>query len=388
MSTSSFDPISFLMKISPSMLNEYAEQHDITLNLKENWKSAENCAQTALNIIEKESEAKQGIFWMDIDDIESMSTQEACDYLLNELHEDGKSLDDETVEGFKCLCQQSMYFYIHHKDLFYATFDSYSIDVKQGWKGRKTVPVALEEFIDNIEDFKRALKSLYKKEYKGKKIKIRYDDKVDRVIFTAHIEDVFTTDTEFEKDKEVLNNKKPRKPVFPINFLYMPTEGVLQVKATGGQTRVQELQNIFIEHFLKADPKEFADISRFCFDKVQDIRNLTFPVSTQDGVESVTLKGLKIAHKETNTIHSIDITPQEGKVGVQQMLEELESMNIELEEFEMKKFKVKVVFRPTGKGRRRQVTAEITHPDGCNLKQRQIDAVVYRLLKKWGLVLF
>ncbi len=141
---------------------------------------------------------------MDIDDIESMSTQEACDYLLNELHENRKSLDDETVEGFKCLSQQSMYFYIHHKDLFYATFDSYSIDVKQGWKGRKTVSMPLKKFIDNIEDFKKALKSLYKKEYKGKKIKIRYDDKVDRVIFTAHIEDLFTTDTEFEKDKEVL----------------------------------------------------------------------------------------------------------------------------------------------------------------------------------------
>lgn len=56
-------------------------------------------------------------------------------------------------------------------------------------------------------------------------------------------------------------------------------------------------------------------------------------------------------------------------------------MNIELEEFEIKKFKGKVVFRPTSKGRRRQVTAEITNPDGCNLKQRQIDVVVYKLLK-------
>lgn len=376
------------MKISPAMLTDYAAQHDIDLSLKENWKNSEDYAQTALSLVEKESEAKQGIFWMDIDDIESMSTQEACEYLLNRLHEDGKSLDDETVEGFKCLCQQAMYFYIHHKDLFYETFDSYSIDVKQGWKGRKTVSLPLDKFIDNIEDFKKALKSLYKKEYKGKKIKIRYDDKGDRVIFTAHIEDVFTTDTEFEKDKEVLNNKKPRKPVFPINFLYMPDEGVLQVKAKGGKARIQELQNIFIEHFLKADPEEFADIPRFSFDKVQAIRVLTFPVATQDGVESVTLKGLKIAHKESHSIYSIDIVPAEGKVGVQQMLEELEAMNIELEEFEIKKFKVKVVFRPTSKGRRREVTAEITHPDGCNLKQRQIDVIVYKLLKKWELVLF
>lgn len=388
MSTSSSDPISFLMKISPPMLNEYGVAHGISLCLKENWKNAESYARAALSAIEQESEEKQGVFWMDIDDIESMSTKEACEYLLNRLHEDGKSLNEKTVEGFKCLPQQAMYFYLRHKDLFYETFDSYSIDVKQGWKGRKTVSMPLEKFIENIEDFKKALKSLYKREYKGKKIKIRYDDKGDRVIFTAHIEDVFTTDMAFEKDKEVLNNKKPRKPVFPINFLYMPDEGVLQVKSKGGKARVQELQNIFIEHFLKADPEEFANLSRFCFDKVQDIENLTFPVSIQDGIESVTLKGLKIVHRETNTIHSIDITPQEGKVGVQQMQEELEGMNIELEAFEIKKFKVKVVFRPKNKERKRQVTVEITDPDGCNLKQRRIDAIVYKLLKKWGLILF
>ena len=325
---------------------------------------------------------------MDFDDIDSMSTQEACEYLLNRLQGSGKSLGDETVEGFKSLCQQAMYFYLYHKDLFYETFDSYSIDVKQGWKGRKTVSIPLDKFIDNIEDFKKAIKSLYKKEYRGKKITIRYDDKGDRIIFTVHVEDVYTTDLGFDEEKEILNNKNPRKPVFPINFLYKPSEGILEVIAKGGKPRVQELQNIFIEHFLKADPEELADISRFCFDKVQDIKNLTFPVSTQDGVESVTLKGLKIAHKESHTVHSIDITPQEGKVGVQQMQDELESMNIELEEFEIKKFKVKVIFKPTDKGRRRQVTAEITHPDGCSLKQRQIDGVVYKLLKKWGIVLF
>lgn len=376
------------MKTSPKMVVDHAKQYGIILNLKDDWNNWAEYAEHILNLIEKEPKEKQGEFLMDFDDIDSMSTQEACEYLLNRLQGSGKSLGDETVEGFKSLCQQAMYFYLYHKDLFYETFDSYSIDVKQGWKGRKTVSIPLDKFIDNIEDFKKAIKSLYKKEYRGKKITIRYDDKGDRIIFTVHVEDVYTTDLGFDEEKEILNNKNPRKPVFPINFLYKPSEGILEVIAKGGKPRVQELQNIFIEHFLKADPEELADISRFCFDKVQDIKNLTFPVSTQDGVESVTLKGLKIAHKESHTVHSIDITPQEGKVGVQQMQDELESMNIELEEFEIKKFKVKVIFKPTDKGRRRQVTAEITHPDGCSLKQRQIDGVVYKLLKKWGIVLF
>jgi len=388
MSTSSFDPISFLMKISPSMLVEYAKQHDITLELEDECQNWEQYANHALALIEKEPETKQGNFWMDIDDIDSMSTQEACEYLTNKLHEKGIPLDEETVEGFKRLNQRAMYFYLHHKELFYATFDDYSLDTKQGWKGRKTVSKSLGQFIKNIEDFKKALKQLYKKEYKGKKVTVRYVDKVDRVIFTAHVEDVYTTDTEFEKGSESLNNKKPRKPVFPLNFLYRYEEGVLEVKAQGGQTRVKELQNLFIEHFLKADPDEFSKVLRFSFDKVQDLAALTFPVSIEDGTESITLTGLKIVNKKSDSTLALDIVPKGGKTGVVQILEELEAMNIKLEDFDIRKFKVQVIFKPVGRDKKRQVTAEITHPDGCTLKQRQIDVTVYKLLKQWGLVLF
>lgn len=388
MSTSSFDPVSFLMKISPPMLKEYAKQHKIELEIKDEWKNWEQYAEHVLSLLEKESEEKQGNFWMDIDDIDSMSTKEACEYLTNKLYEKGEPLDEETVEGFKRLNQRAMYFYLHHKDLFYETFDSYSLDTKQGWKGRKTVSAPLKEFIKNAEDFKRELKKLYKREYKGKKINLRYTDKKDRVIFTAHIQDVFMTDTEFEKENEKLTNKRPRKPVFPINFLYKPEDGVLEVKAKGGKERVKELQDIFIKYFLKGDPNTNAKMLRFAFDKVQDLSTLAFPVSVEDNVESVILKGLKIVHKETHLTLSIDIIPHAGKVGVQQMQEELDEMGIELEEFEIKKFKIKVVFKSVNQKRKRTVTTEITYPDGCNLKQRAIDVTVYKLLKKWGLVLF
>ena len=104
------------MKISPPMLVEYAKRHDISLTLKDHWENWEQYAQHALSLIEKESEEKQGNFWMDIDDIDSMSTKEACEYLTSKLHEKGISLDEETVEGFKRLNQRAMYFYLHHKE--------------------------------------------------------------------------------------------------------------------------------------------------------------------------------------------------------------------------------------------------------------------------------
>jgi hypothetical protein len=375
------------MKISPSMLMEYGERHGIDLNLEEEWENIEKYALHVLGLLEKEPIGKQGDFWMDIDDIDSMSKKEACEYLCNKLHERGTPLSDQTFEEFKFVNQQAMYFYLHHKDLFYETFDSYSLDMKQGWRGRKTVAIPLKEFIDNIEDFKKALKELYSREYKGKKVKIRYTDKGDRVIFTAHIQDVYTTDIEFEQESENLNTKKPRKPVFPLNFLYRPAEGVLEVKAQGGKSRTKELQHIFIEDFLKADPSELAKLPRFDFDKVQSLAELDFPLTAQDKAESVTLKGLKLVNKENRVKITIYIDP-EDETGVEPMMEALEERRIDLNEFEVKQFKLKVLFKQGGKGRQRSVTTTITHPDGCNLKQREIDVIVYQLLKKWGLVFY
>ncbi len=369
------------------MLVEYAKFHGIDLKFENEAERGEAAARKTLALVEQQSGEIQGNFFMDLDDIDSMGKREICERISNHLQEINTPLDDDVVESLGHWKEWSLYFYLNHKDLFYKIFDSCTFDMKQGWKGRKTVSKPFAEVVNNIEDLKRELKKLYKREHKGNKIKIRHEDKGDRVIFPAHIQDAFTVDTGFKKDNEELKNHKPRKPVFPINFLYRPEKGVLEVKAKGGKPRVKELQGIFIEHYLKADPSQFEDIDRFGFDKIQDLSNLDFPIEAQDNVESVILNGLKVSHKENHTNLKIDIYPEEGS-GVGPMLEALQARDIDLDEFQITQIKVKILFKPPSKGKQRSVTVTITDPDGCNLKQREIDLVVYELLKRWGLILF
>jgi hypothetical protein len=52
MSSSSFDPVSFLMKISPAMLMEYAARHEIDLKLKEEWENTEEYANHVLRFLD------------------------------------------------------------------------------------------------------------------------------------------------------------------------------------------------------------------------------------------------------------------------------------------------------------------------------------------------
>lgn len=390
MSVPSDDPIGFLMKISPSMLIEYGKRHDVTLNLNPDLEAGEGCARRVMSQVEKEDDPSQGAFVTDFDDIDAMAKEEICTRLANNLLSKGDPLSEETVETLKNWTQWAMYFYLNHYELFYEAFDDCALDMKQGWKGRKTVAVPFDDFKKNLNDFKKALREFYSKEYKGKKINVWWRDKKDRVIFTAHVEGTFKTEKEFEKGSEDLKNQKPWKPVFPINFLYRPDEGILEVKAKGGKTRVQELQYLFIEHFLKADPSKFEDMSRFDFEKVQNLATLTFPLAIQDGVENVLLKGIKIRQVETGMILSLDVNRDAGS-GVEPMIEALAERNIDeeaMQTFEIKHYRIRVLFKPPAKGRQRSVTVTITNPDGCNLKQRDVDMVVYNLLKRWGLIFY
>lgn len=390
MSVPSDDPIGFLMKISPPMLIEYGKHHNVTLDLAGDLETGEKCARLVMSQIEKESETAQGEFVTDFDDIDAMAKEEVCNRLANELLAKHTPLNEKTVEMFQNWTQWSMYFYVNHYELFYQTFDDCALDMKQGWKGRMTVSVPFDTFKKNLNDFKKALKQFYSKEYKGKKVNVWWRDKQDRVIFTAHVQGNFRVEKEFEQGSEDLKNQKPWKPVFPINFLYRPDEGILEVKAKGGKARVRELQHLFIEHFLKADPSKLEDMSRFDFEKAQNLAALTFPVTIQDGVENVLLKGVKMKHIETGMMLSLDVDQNVG-IGVEPMVAALAARNIPeeaMKEFEVEQYRVRVLFNPPLKGRQRSVTVTITNPDGCNLKQRDVDMVVYNLLKRWGLIFF
>ncbi len=383
MATASFDQIHFLMKIGPDLLNRYAKHHKIEYTAKPE-EADEKMADGFMKALEKEPEEKQGKFWLDAHDIDEIGTSNGCDYLLNRAIQKGLSVDQEEYEQLQNAKMRATYFYLTFPDLFAETCDEYNIENLQGWRAEKTVSKRLEDIIDNIPDFRYGLKQLYSKEYKGKNLKVKYVQRGETVTFIAYIEDLFTNDASFKNGD--LDTKTPRKPVFSAYFLYRPNEGILEVKAKGGKRRIQQLQEEFIKHMLKQE-STMTNSLRYDFDKVQDIANLTFPTAVKDSVESVTLKGLRLTHNSTKKRVSIDIGNAKED-GTKPMMKELQEMNIDLHEYKVTQFKIEVVFEKLPKERRRKVTVTITRPNICDLKERNIDLVVRRLLKKWGLDLF
>ncbi|MEK7524390.1 MAG: hypothetical protein AAB588_05180 [Patescibacteria group bacterium] len=383
MATASFDPLHFLMKISPDLLSRYAKHHGIDFKTKEK-EAGEQVAEEFMKMLEQESEDKRAAFWLDTCDIDEIGTGNGCDYILNRAVEQGFNINEEDYQKLRNSKERAMYFYLNFYELFCETYDEYGIENMQGWRSEKAASKDIDKILVNVADFENGLKALYGKEYKGKNLKVKYLRKTERIIFTAYVEDAFTNDMSFKKGN--LNPKTPRKPVFMAYFLYVPKEQLLEVKAHGGAKKIQELQAAFIRLMLKEEPAITNNV-RYDFERVRNINALYFPTQATDFVESVTLKGLRLIHNSTKTSLIIDIG-NTSRSGTEPIIESLKAMNIDLLDYRITQFKIKVVFKSQGKGRKRKVTTAITYPNICDLKEREIDIIVYQLLRRWGLDLF
>jgi hypothetical protein len=385
MATASFDPLQFLMRIRPHLLSQYAVHHHITYVTKQT-EAGETAADELVKTVQKHSEEAQSGFFVDIGDIDDVATGTGCDYLVNRATALGYNLNTEEYKELENGKERAMYFYLNWPELFSETYDQYNIDNLGGWRSELTIAKSIEEILKNIPDFKNALSSLYKKECKGNKLKIRHVQKEDRVVFTAYIEDAFTNSLEFDKKTDDLNSKKAMRPVFTAYFSYRQKEGTLDVKAQGGKPRIQQLQKIFIAEMLKEEPV-LKNAARYDFARLQHLETLTFPFDVKDAVESVTLCGLRLIDNATKTIYHIDIGNVTG-AGTQPMIDTLKARHINLKDYHITQFKLEVVFDNHGEGRKRKVTTAISSPNICDLKYRPIDVVVRQLLKRWKLDLF
>lgn len=383
MANENFTTFDFLIKISPDLLVQYAKHEDLTFQTKIK-EAGEELTDEFLAVLNKESEEKREAFWLTSCEIDEIGTGNGCDYLLNRITEQEYNFDENLYKNLKNSKERALYFYLNYYELFTETCDEYNIDNMQGWRGEKTVSKSFDEIAVNIHDLEKGLKEIYKKEFKGNNLKVKYIKKKDRVIFIGFIEDSPTNDIAFKKG--TLSNRVPRKPVFAVYYLYRPKEGTLEVKARGGKRKINQLKVAFIERLLKVEAKVTNSV-RYNFDCIQNIKELRFPVERADLVESVTLKGLRLIHNSTKTRLSIDVG-NASSTGTTPMIESLKLMNVDLLDYRVTQFKLEIIFDNKGKGHKSKVTTIISYPNICNLKERDVDIEVRRLLKKWNLDLF
>lgn len=383
MATGSIDPLHFFIQVQPSLLAQYAAYYGLTFE-SEQTTAGEEAAEEFMKFLHSLPEEKQKDIWSDFYEIDSIASKEGCDRLVNGALKQGKNLEREAFTNLRNDKERAIYFHLNHNDILASVTVEYNIDNLQGWRAERTVCKTIKDVTPHMPAFVAALKAFYNEEYRGHQIKVKKLEKIDRTIFTAYIEDTYTSDPLFE-ESGLLNSKAIRRPVFSIYFLYRPQDGILEVKAPGGSNRIQDLQKIFIKTMLQTDPT-LQEAMQFDFEKIKELTD-PLPLYSEDGIDRVTLCGLRLVDNHTKSTHSIDIGPHRT-TGVRPMMDILSEKNIDLKDYQITQFKFEVVFKKDGKGRARKVTVKVSSPNICDLKERPIDYIVRELLKRWELALF
>jgi hypothetical protein len=378
------DPKDFVLHISSELINEYLKTlHGVDFPVGDKKETREQCADRFIDFIYKQAEDLRNKVFMELEYVNSLSSENHISALCNSSPDIDRENDIE--KRATTYDERALLAFTHHPkdfDDYYSKANIQELGVKE-LTLPKIIDVSEINKVTKIEAFETKVQNIYRKTLKGEKCKIKVFKDDGKLILRAYLEDLPTRDTVF--DGKQLDEKHIRKPVFDAVFVYKPDLKMLGVRALGGKPIVSELQKLFCSHFLGIDNINTEE-ERYSLATVKDLANLNLIANASYGVERVYLKSIRLKNKGVPHKLYIDVGGKEqysGTDAVQKILIELRLDKSA--EWEPESIKITVVFKQTGKGRRKQVSVSITPPNTCDLKNRPQDDVVRKLLKDWGI---
>ena len=343
----------------------------------------EEVSKKFLDSLERLHPDRQGKIWTEIYEIDDLASERGCDYLLSRVRDLKLDVSQKQIDSLKNNYERSIFFYLNHPVLFEETAEEYLLDTLSGWRRFRVAKKDRTFFMKNLETFSVAVQEYYQKEYRGKHCKIEVYDKGNRMRFVAFVEDTYTNEMYFEKEGVI--NGKPTKRVLFAYFQYRPDKGVLDVKAKGGKTKINALRRIF-SRYLLAEAGEVEEVA-YELAKFNNLQAMKFDIRPEDGIEKVQLKGLRLISGANKDKFTIDIGNSNGW-GAEPILAVTQRLRLNLPDYLIHQAVIRFEFRKTGNGRRKKVTARITYPNCCDLKERDIDIKAQELLRRWGIDVF
>ncbi|MDL1953045.1 hypothetical protein FBR07_02595 [Candidatus Uhrbacteria bacterium UHB] len=380
------DPRDFVLHIRGELLAEYLKErhgkNNFPIGNKE--ETSEQRADRFIEYIKAQNDdALRDRVYMELEYINSLSSENHiaafCTYAPNINR-------DEHIEK---KCQNNDERALAAFTQFPTEFDNYYsyANIEEFVVKELTLPstVPLSDITEaRIQQFEPMVQAVYQKTYKGEKCKIKSWPDKDKIILRAYLEDLPTRDIGF--DGKRLDEKRVRKPVFDVVFVYKPELKMLGVRALGGDPIIKEMQKLFCSHFLGIENVKTDEI-RYQLPTTNGLANLKLEAPNASyGIERAYLKSIRLKNKGVPHTLFVDVGGRAQYAGTGAAQQILKDLGLDLnKDWEVKSIKITVVFKQTGKGRRKQVPVTITPPNTCALKNRPQDDVVRKFLKDLGI---
>ncbi len=385
MSSRYTDPQDFVMHTRKELVADYLKKnHNVNFPIGKKAEKQEDFAARFIDFMWKQDEKIRDMVFMELEYINFLSSPNHIDAICAY----AKNIDRKKMEtDCKCYDERALWTFTHHQSEFDSYYEEANLEDLSGAKELtlpKTVPSSFIKEPSRVQAFETKVQGIYRTVLKGDKCKIKVFDYRDQLILRAYLEDLPTKDIAFDGSK--LDAMHLRKPVFDAVFIYSEKTKTLAVRALGGKPIIAQLQEAFCSHFLGINNIDTNE-RRYALPSLSKLTNIKLAANATYGVERAYLKLVRIKHKVTGHKITVNIGGKHEYAGtnaIQQIFEE-HTQNLGGNEWEPDNIQIAVVFRQTGKSHRRKITASITPPNTCNLKNREQDAIVRQLLKDWGI---
>jgi hypothetical protein len=285
----------------------------------------------------------------------------------------------------------SMRVFLNYPKLFHWTYEMIYLDslTTSSWK---TFFIGQDlQYSDSVEartQLSSAIAKYYHQQGRGKYCLVDYYFRVNpnRYCFFAYPESYTTEDLVYDDENNL--NRRIRRPVVEVIFVYNPSTGMLFVHVKGDKF-AKTLAEIFCKQALELEgiPDESTRI--YDLSPLKDA-NFRFVTDPSDNIELILLKSIDIHLPGLLSRKlSISANPVTGHENIvfEMMDKALEGFNFDrLDPFYIKKAKIAVKFRASAGQRARSVTFAITSPNGCTLNDVPIHNTIKKYLEKWGFV--
>lgn len=384
MSANYTDPRDFVLHTRAELLAAYLKtRHELDFPLPTGKETREECADRFIAFMHAQDEMKRDLVFMELEYINSLSSENHIAALCSSSPDINREEMEKECERYD---ERALWTFTRFPDDFDHYYEQANIEEIGGVKEitlPKTLPVSEINSKEKILGFEGLVQDVYLKMFKGEKCKIKTFDYKGALVLRAYLEDLPTRNTVFVGKK--LDNKHPYKPVFDVIFIYNSETQTLGVRALGGKAVTIELQKLFCSHFLGINEINTEE-ERFALASVQELTKLNLVADESYGVERSYLKSIRLEHQTIHHKLYIDVGGKSQYQGVDAIQQVLKELNLDhLHQWTPIGIQITVVFKQTGKGRRKKVTVTITPPNTCNLKNREQDNVVRKLLRDWGI---
>lgn len=384
MSSQYTDPRDFILHIKGELISEYLKTcHRLDFPAGAKNEKREDCADRFIDFIYEQDEDLRNRVFMELEYVNSLSSERhiaaLCDNALNinrekDIEEHASNNDERALVAFIKFPSEF--------DNYFTRANLETIAVKE-LTLPQTVPTAEINDADKIAAFEKGIQAIYHKSLKGRKCKVKIISDDRNLLLRAYLEDLPTRDTVFDGD--TLDEKHIRKPVFDAVFIYKEELSMLGVRALGGKDIVSALQKLFCSHFLGIDDID-TDEQLYKLPPVKSLISLNLVANASYGVERCYLKSIRLENSGIPHKLFIDVGGRDQYSGTDAIKRILSDLGLDVNSgWQPTSIKITVVFKQIGKGRRKQVTVTITPPNTCDLKNREQDDIVRKLLHDWGL---